>query len=68
MTMQAGVDESIAMFRDSARDFLGRTDQRARVRALEEAEGGFDRAMWAQLADLGWFSIVSPNFNSIPPT
>ena len=58
MNARTGVDESIAMFRDSARDFLGRTDQRVRVRALEEAGGGFDHARWAQLAELGWFSIL----------
>ncbi len=54
------VDESIAMFRDSATGFLGATDQRQRVRALEDAGGGFDRATWAQIAELGWFSIAVP--------
>jgi alkylation response protein AidB-like acyl-CoA dehydrogenase len=51
-------DESIEMFRDSARGFLGATDQRQRVRALEESGGGFERAMWTQIAELGWFSIL----------
>ncbi len=54
------VSESIGMFRDSANDFLGSADQRQRVRALEEAGGGFDRATWAQLAELGWLSILVP--------
>lgn len=52
--------ESIAMFRDSASGFLGAHDQRQRVRALEDAGGGFDRALWQQLAELGWLSILVP--------
>ena len=31
-----------------------------RVRALEEAGGGFDRATWQQIAELGWLSILVP--------
>ncbi len=53
-------NDSIEMFRDSARDFLAATDQRQRVRALEDAGGGFDRATWRQIAELGWLSILVP--------
>ncbi|MDP3522898.1 MAG: acyl-CoA dehydrogenase [Hydrogenophaga sp.] len=53
-------NESIAMFRHSASGFLGAHDQRQRVRALEDAGGGFDRAVWQQLAELGWLSILVP--------
>src|SRR3954469_22463475 len=53
-------NESIAMFRDSAGDFLGATDQRQRVRALDEAGGGFDRGVWRQIAELGWLSVLVP--------
>ena len=53
-------DESIAMFRDSAATYLRAADQRQRVRALEAAGGGFDRAVWAQLAELGWCSVLMP--------
>jgi 3-oxochol-4-en-24-oyl-CoA dehydrogenase len=53
-------NESIGMFRDSARGFLGAADQRQRVRALEDAGGGFDRATWRQIAELGWLSILVP--------
>ena len=52
--------ESIAAFRDSASGFLGATDQRRRVRALEEAGGGFDRSTWNQIAELGWLAILAP--------
>lgn len=53
-------NESIAMFRDSAAGFLGATDQRQRVRELEAAGGGFDRASWSEIAELGWLSILVP--------
>ncbi len=52
--------ESIEMFRDSAAAFLGAQDQRQRVRALEAEGGGFNRAVWQQMADMGWFSILVP--------
>ena len=52
--------ESIAMFRDSAADFLGSTDQRQRVRQLEDSGGGFDRSVWGQIAELGWLSVLVP--------
>ena len=52
--------ESIAMFRASAAAFLGATDQRQRVRALEGQGGGFDRAVWRQMAELGWMGILVP--------
>ncbi|HEU0204971.1 MAG TPA: acyl-CoA dehydrogenase [Burkholderiaceae bacterium] len=60
MSTTETANESIAMFRDSAANFLGATDQRHRVRALEEAGGGFDRATWKQIAELGWLSILVP--------
>lgn len=52
--------EAITMFRDSAAGFLGATDQRQRVRALEAAGGGFDRGVWNEIAELGWLSILVP--------
>jgi alkylation response protein AidB-like acyl-CoA dehydrogenase len=52
--------EAIEAFRDSARDYLGRTDQRQRVRALRSAPPGFDRAVWTEIAEAGWLSILVP--------
>lgn len=52
--------DDIALFRDSARDFMASTDQRVRVRALQVAGGGFDRTTWQQIAELGWLSILAP--------
>ena len=58
--MSNETEQSIAMFRDSAADFLGAQDQRIRVRALEEEGGGFDRALWRQIAELGIYPAVDP--------
>ncbi len=50
--------DDIALFRDSARDFVAASDQRARVRGLQVSGGGFDRGTWQQVAELGWLSIL----------
>jgi alkylation response protein AidB-like acyl-CoA dehydrogenase len=52
----------ISAFRDSASDFLGASDQRQRVRALQDQDSsaGFDRAYWSEIAELGWLSILVP--------
>jgi alkylation response protein AidB-like acyl-CoA dehydrogenase len=52
--------ESSQVFADSAADYLGANDQRQRVRQLEDSDGGFDRATWQQIAELGWLSIMVP--------
>ncbi|MGI4778356.1 MAG: acyl-CoA dehydrogenase [Janthinobacterium lividum] len=55
------VDEAaFAAFRDSAADFLGAADQRQRTRALQDGPGSFDRSYWADIAGLGWLSILVP--------
>lgn len=50
--------DSITMFKDSASSFLSVSDQRQRVRELEAAGGGFDRAVWREIAELGWLSVL----------
>ena len=52
--------DSITMFKDSAAGFLSGADQRQRVRELEAAGGGFDRAVWREIAELGWLSVIVP--------
>jgi alkylation response protein AidB-like acyl-CoA dehydrogenase len=47
-------------FADSARDFLGRVDHRARVRRLGHAEPAFERENWRALAEAGWLSMLVP--------
>ncbi|CAN5714908.1 hypothetical protein BH09PSE5_BH09PSE5_23820 [soil metagenome] len=59
-------DESMDMFRDSARDFLSADDQRQRVRQLEASGGGFDRDTWQQISELGWLSILVPETENGP--
>ena len=52
------IEDSSQLFRDSASTFLQSTDQRQRVRQLELQGGGFERAQWSQLCELGWLSIL----------
>ncbi|RYX89418.1 MAG: acyl-CoA dehydrogenase [Comamonadaceae bacterium] len=52
--------DSLDAFRDSARDFLARDDQRARARRLREATPAFDKPVWRAMAEAGWLSILVP--------
>ncbi len=52
--------DPLEAFRDSARDFLGRTDQRMRTRLLRDTSPGFDRTVWREMAEAGWLSILVP--------
>lgn len=52
--------DALEAFRDSARDFLGRTDQRLRTRRLRDTSPGFDRTVWRDMAEAGWLSILVP--------
>ena len=54
----AGSPDATAAFRDSARDFLRRTDQRKRVRSLRGTVPRFERAVWEEIAAAGWLSIL----------
>jgi alkylation response protein AidB-like acyl-CoA dehydrogenase len=57
------MSESSELFADSAAAYLGSTDQRQRMRLLEQTGGGFDRAVWQEMADLGWLTILVPEEN-----
>ena len=46
-------------FRDSARRFR-RADQLKRLRKLRAASPGFERAVWQEIAEAGWLSILVP--------
>lgn len=52
--------DSLDAFRDSARDFLSRTNQIKRGRALRGSLLGFERAVWREMAALGWLAILVP--------
>ena len=51
--VQAEADDSIRLIRDSAAMIAPRGDLR-RVRALRQTLPGFDRAVWAQIVEMGW--------------
>jgi 3-oxochol-4-en-24-oyl-CoA dehydrogenase len=53
-------NESLQAFRDSARDLLQSADQLQRIRDLRDHTPAFERAMWQQIADAGWLSILVP--------
>lgn len=48
------------MLRDSAADFCARALKRERLRALRGAAPAYDRALWRQMAELGWTEILVP--------
>ncbi|MEB0010179.1 acyl-CoA dehydrogenase [Glaciimonas sp. Gout2] len=52
--------DSLDAFRDSARDFLSRKDQLKRLRALGDNPQSVDRAVWREMADMGWLAILVP--------
>jgi 3-oxochol-4-en-24-oyl-CoA dehydrogenase len=53
--------DTLDAFRSSARDYLTRTDQLQRLRALRGTTPGFDRATWQEMANLGWLAILVPD-------
>ena len=53
--MNAG---GIEAFSDSARDLLSRNGAIERLRRLREADVGFDRAAWQEIANAGWLGIL----------
>lgn len=53
-------EDVMQAFRDSARDLLSRSSMTARVRSLRDSQPGFERSVWAELANAGWFSVMVP--------
>ena len=51
--------EEQQMIRTAARDFVAGRSSLRRVRELG-ASGGFDRALWREMADLGWLGLTCP--------
>ncbi len=56
----AAVPEHRALLADSVADFVARGTDLARVRRLRGTSGEYDRAVWKQMADLGWLGILVP--------
>ena len=57
--MQAAEDrsENLRLIRDSAAAIAPRQGDTKRIRALRFTEPGFDRAVWRQMAELGWIGL-----------
>src|SRR5215210_7503460 len=52
--------EHAAMLKESVADFIARGMDIARVRKLRGDPAEYDRAVWKQMADLGWLGIALP--------
>ena len=52
--------EHAAPLRESVSDFVARGSDIKRVRALRGSPQEYDRAVWRQMADLGWLGILVP--------
>ncbi|MBI4192038.1 MAG: acyl-CoA dehydrogenase [Betaproteobacteria bacterium] len=50
----------LAGLRDSVANFVSRASSLARVRGLRGQLPGYDRAVWAKMAELGWLGIQVP--------
>jgi alkylation response protein AidB-like acyl-CoA dehydrogenase len=57
--MDFGFSEEQDLLRESCRQFLSQEVPFSRVRELAEAER-FDRALWAEIAGLGWTGLTIP--------
>ena len=54
------LNEEQQMLRDSARGFLNEKAPVSALRKLrdERSEDGFDRALWKEMAEMGWAGIL----------
>ncbi len=55
-----GFGEDHELLRDSARRFLEERCPVGEVRRVAEEAGGFDPALWKEVAELGWTGLVIP--------
>ena len=53
-------NEQRTLLAASVADFVERGTSIARVRKLRGSAGDYDRAVWSQMAELGWLSILVP--------
>ena len=58
--MTTDTNEHRSALRASVADFTERGTDLARVRSLRGAPAEYDRAVWRQMADLGWLGILVP--------
>ena len=60
MTTAEDRGESLRMIRDSAAGIAPRTGDFRRIRALRFTEPGFDRAVFQEMAQMGWLGLLLP--------
>ena len=58
--LSSGASSHAADLRDSVADFVNRGTSIARVRGLRGTKPGYERAVGAQMAELGWLGILVP--------
>jgi len=58
--MDLDFTEEQDMLRNSARDFLSTECDKAKVREIEESEGGYSPEIWGKMAELGWQGLMIP--------
>lgn len=58
--MDVLLNEDEELIRDTARHFFQNECGPTRVRAIEDGEETYDRALWQQLAELGWLGLALP--------
>ena len=56
--MSADANDALRLIRDSAAAIAPRQGDLGRIRALRFARPGFDRAVWRQMAELGWLGLL----------
>lgn len=52
--------DELALLASSAAAFCDKDAPVSRLRALRGQNGGFDRALWQQMAELGWSAVLVP--------
>ncbi len=60
VSTNAALSDEQRMLADAVTTFVGRATNLKRVRALRDTEPGFDRNLWASIAEQGWLGIVVP--------
>jgi len=58
--MNFGFSEEQELLRAEVRKFLDQNAPLERVREIAESDSGLDRALWKQMADLGWVGLTIP--------
>ena len=58
--MNFGFTEEQELLRAEVRKFLDQNAPLEQVRKMAESPDGFDRALWARMAELGWVGLTVP--------